>query len=169
MKKLIAIFLVALALLSLCACQKTCKYDGCELEPLEDGEYCEKHTCHYPGCMEYGIMWWYEEGHYCQSHWNQIDKTARESENPEQVLDISCGIAADGIAYWDIENNGVCTYRRIEIELVYINKYGKEKFSRSEFIYGLKPGDKDGSANVLMFCETTGTLTARIVDYEKAD
>ncbi len=169
MKKLLAILLAAFALLSLCACQKTCKYDGCDRTPVEGGEYCEKHTCQYPGCLEYGIMWWYDTAHYCQEHWGQVNDEACESENPNQALKISCKIAADGIASWTVENTGKCTYKHVEIQLIYKDKYGNQKFTKSVYCDNLKPGGHDGSSYVLMYCETSGTLSARIVDYEKAN
>lgn len=169
MKKLIALLLASVALLSLCACQKTCKYDNCDRTPLEGGDYCARHTCEYPGCLEYGILWWYDEGHYCQEHWGQIHDEVLDAESPFQVLEITCGVALDGVAYWEVVNNGKCTYKTVEIELTYKDEYGKEKFTKAVYCHDLKPGANESSAHETMYCEKVGTVTARIVDFEKAN
>ena len=42
MKKMMALLLAMVMLLGLAACKKTCKQDGCENEPYEEG-YCKFH------------------------------------------------------------------------------------------------------------------------------
>jgi len=42
MKKFIALLLAAVLPLSLCACKKTCKSEGCEDEATQEG-YCDYH------------------------------------------------------------------------------------------------------------------------------